>query len=676
MLLTGCGNRLPDSPGGLPYVIEKHGAKQEDALNSCLVDLNGDGSEELVTFHSAPNSAYYYLAVRRIREDNIGIMAQYNKTHVFRFSGTGDVDGDGNPEVFTTRQVDVHWAELTALDIEIDGDSAAVKPLERARPIRVRLPDTLIDGRLWNGILTAIDVSDGDGDGWNELVTFASRVGLARGPRGIGRGNLLTGEVVWFTRFAGGIDKHVCVADLDDDGEDEYAASFNSPGNGVVVGDMTDSEAYVAAIDGDGTVMWRHRVAGLSALGWPYCRDVTRDGRTEVISWQSTVRAAQPDTSWLSLRDGATGELLGRWPGPGSIHMIALGREGFPGRIYVASADGRIRRLQWLDSEFVIEREIDCGATPRDVALLRVDPFEEPVVVCMTAEGTIAVMDTDLKPLALLPTDETHVGGATIVPIDYVEGHRGFSVGIYHGILFLELHRAPLTPWVFVVGALALVILCCVGVPPIRRTLLAVMRRLLIPRAEREKALDELLGALVRAGHGKLAATSTLRRLTQQFSMLAGVDGSAPEQFAERYREALANVREIGVPGIVSIQREAARIGLEPSVALALLHGLAVVRALLGKLPSSPPTAVDAGELLARLEGCTASLDSALESILVTCRGELSCRLINEIRRSAGVRRSDFMELGAELVIPAVSVIENVRVFGTRTDVSFIIENL
>jgi len=72
----------------------------------------------------------------------------------------------------------------------------------------------------------------------------------------------------------------------------------------------------------------------------------------------------------------------------------------------------------------------------------------------------------------------------------------------------------------------------------------------------------------------------------------------------------------------------------------------------------------------------TEEIEASLAALRSACRLELSCDLISEIRRAVGSRRSEMMEYGIELVAPAVSRLEGVRVFGTSTEVSFVIENL
>jgi len=680
MLLGGCGNTLPDDPAGLPYVLEKFSAKSDGALDCEFADLDGDGVDEMVTVHAAPAAAYYYIGIRRIREDNILIMKQWIQPWLHRLSGVDDVDGDGLPEILITTQVGTEWGEIRVLDVEIAGDTATVDTLRTAEPIRVPLPPTLISGVLWDGRLMTHDLADLDGDGFRETLTFSSRAGVAKGPRGIGRGNLKTGELLWFARFAGVPDELACVADLDGDGEHEYVASFNSPCNGVMVGDMTDSEAFVGAVDGDGTVMWKHRVAGRSASGWPYCGDVTGDGRIEVVTWYWHGTAAGSDTTWLTVRDGASGQRLGGWANEGNIYSVELGDTEDPGAIYVGSEDGRVRRLRWTGSAFEVEREIECRGTPQGIALVQIPPLEQPALVCMTAAGTVAVLDLDLRPLAVLPTDAAHDCHASIRPARFSENRRGVSIGIatggMQGALLLELHRAPIPIWMLALAGSTLILLVVVGTPVLRRRALARIRRLLIPHVERETALDELLGSLVRAGHGKLAATSTLRRLRQQLTLLAGLESTPPEKFTARYREAVANVREIGVPGIVSIHNEAARVGLDPSRVATLRRELTQTRDLLRSLPGALPDATTSGRIAERLDAIGASLDDALDGVLESCRLELSSGLMKEVRRAAGVRRGDIIELGAELVVPAVSRVEEARVLGTRAEVSFIIENL
>ncbi len=680
IVLSGCGDTLPDGPEGLPYTLEKYSARFDGALDCELADLDGDGVDEMVTVHAAPAAAYYYVGVRRIRPDNILMLRQWIQPWLHRLSGFGDVDGDGLPEILITYQEGTEWGCILALDVEITGDSASVDTLAGVRPLRVPLPPTLIGGTRWDGRLMTHDLADLDGDGLRETVTFSSSAGMAKGPRGIGRGNLLTGELLWFTPFAGVPDELVCAADLDGDGENEYAAAFNSPDNNVTVRDMVDSVAYVGAVDGDGSVIWRHRLAGRSASGWPCCGDVTGDGRLEVVTWRWHGTAARPETTRVIVRDGATGDLLGSWPARGNIYAVALGGERAPGVIYAGCEDGFVRKLRWTSRGLILEREIDCGAVPQGMRVIELPPIEDPVLVCMTADGTVAVLDRELEPLAILPTDDAHDCHASIRPAVFSSTWKGVSIGIatggLQGLVLLEARPSPLSAWVFVAVGGSVLLLVVLGVPGSRRRLLAALRRLVIPTADREKALDELLASLARAGHGKLAATSTMRRLADQLTLLVGVEPPIPERFRERYREALDNVRQVGLPGVRSIHAQAVRVGLDPAAASELLRALRRTGDRLRRMPAELPNGKEASRLAGELEELTTSLDLALDAVLARCRVELSTDLMREIRRAAGARRSDYLQTGAELALPAISRAEGIRVLGTRTEISFIIENL
>lgn len=679
-VFSGCADGLPEDASGLPYRIEKHGAPLTGFESIAAVDFDGDGVEEFVTFSRAPNDAYYYLAVRRQVGDEVYVAVQHNNDRalLFEHAGTLEIDGDSSPEILTSAHYGDSWAALEFVDVLIDSASVVTRSLDGAVPVLFELAETRLAGGVWDGRFIAADASDEDGDGWRETVTFAIKTSLARYPRGVGRANIRTGELLWFTPFAGIVSRQILAEDFDSDGENEYVGVFTAPCNGVSVDDMTDSEVWVAALDDDGTVMWKYRTGESSGQGWPYSVDLNADGRLEVLTWESYGVSTSPDTVWLRTWDGETGELRARWPNAGRISGIEPGGVAAPRSVFICGEDGFVRRITWDGGKLVNDRSFDCGEVLHGIGVLTVDPIPEPVVVVMGAEGTVCAFDLDLTLLGVLRTDELNGRLAPVRSVTFPDETRGASVGIgpKRGLMLLEFSRSPFPTWIIVTAAGVLLVLFCTAVPTIRRRLLMLLRRTLIPRGDREKALDELLGALVRAGHGKLAATSTLRRLRKQLTMLGGLESDPPEQFTGRYREAMTDVREIGMPGVEAIHREAARVGLKTSLVTALRHELGSMRSLLRRLPARPPGSEESARLSDLLDAGTTSLDDALDGVLGGCRFELSSNLMNEIRRAAGARRTDFLELGAELTVPTVSRAEKVRVLGTRAETSFIIENL
>ncbi len=680
VLFSGCADGLPENGAGLPYRVEKHGAPVTGFMSIEAVDLDDDGIDEFVTFNAAPNNAYYYLAIRRQVGETIQVAVQRNNhtAWLFEYAGMLEIDGDPSPEILTSTHYGDSWAELGFIDVLIDSASVTTRSLAGATPVLFELAEQRLGRGVWDGRFIAADASDEDGDGWRETITFAIKTGLACYPRGVGRANARTGELLWFTPLAGVVSRHLLAEDFDSDGENEYVGVFTAPCNGVRVDDMSDSEVWVAAIDGDGSIMWKHQTGAPSGGGWPYSVDLNADGRLEVLTWESYAVSGRPDTAWLRMWDGGTGELLARCSNLGWINAIELGGAAAPQSVFIGGEDGFVRRITWDGEALVNDRSFDCGEVLHGVGVVTVDPIPDPVVVVLTAEGAVCAFDLDLSLLAMFRSDEVHDRLTPILSVTFADGTRGASVGIgpQRGLMFIEFSRSPVSPWIIVTAAAALVILFCTTVPSVRRRLLMLLRRALIPRADREKALDELLGALVRAGHGKLAATTTLRRLQKQLTMLGGLEAEPPEQFAERYREAVRDVREIGMPGVEAIHREAARIGLKTSLVTRLRRTLAAMRSLLRGIPEAPPGSGESARLADLLDARAASLDDALDGVLDGCRLELSSNLMKEIRRAAGARRADFLELDAELTVPTVSRVEAVRVLGTRGEVSFVIENL
>ncbi len=673
--LSSCdsgGGGLLDDSDSLPYRFVEYSPRVPNLRASWLVDLDGDGAHELITLNRSANGEYYYWGVRKITRDSQNIMNQQNSWVPIRQGGLLDLTGDGVPQLLLSRQKeDKVLLEVWAAAVDersASGDSLFALSLDIAP---YRRPSG-----VWDGGIGAPRAFDTDGDGVAESVVFTVGAGLCKYPRGVGFGDIAADEIDWFVPFAGSPQEQVAFGDLDGDGIDDMVLGLSSPCNMAIVDDMVDTCSYVAAIDMRGSVLWRHKTAGPFTFCFAECADLDGDGVIEVVHWVGTKSSGAPDSLSFSIRSGSSGELLARWANGSSVNGVTIADVDGEAVLFVASADGFLRSFSFNGSALEGVGEVDVGASLGNVAVIEMDPMDCPVLIAVADNGSVFAFDLGLRPLAADPGYLGYNGSCPAEAIVYANGTRGVMVREYESALLLALEKAPVAIWSFIVLGLALAVGGSACVPRVRRQSIASLRRWLIPRADRERSLDGLLDELKTAGHGKLAATRTLRRLREQLAMLSGIDYAPPQAFVERYREAVDNVAGIGLPRIVSIFREAARIGVASKVVAALGRDVTSCRRMIRNLPSGLPNMKHSASLQMLLDEIMGALDVNLNALKLACRLEVSSSVIGEIRRAAGVLRVDLNEHGIDLLVPVTSTVEGVRVFVTRSELSFVIENL
>jgi len=662
--------RLPDRLDKLPYRFVEVIARSRGLDQHTVVDLDGDGVDEVVVGSAAPNGGYYFLTLARPRPDIWTSLRQINTPKVSRLVGVCDLDLDGTPEVLRSLQIDGTVA-IQVLKVEVDGDYAGYQVTGE-----VSWDFTpWLYGRSWDGGIACWGGLDEDDDGIQESLVYTIFGAMSKFPRGVGVCNWITGETGWFASTASPPSADSVLVDITGDGELEILLPMGAPGNGVTLGSTADTNSYVAAFDTKGESLWIREVGGMSSRPFVAVSDLDGDGLPEVAC---AVRLGKPGDSHpgLSIFRGSDGGVLAEW-GPGrSVGGVVLTVDGDGAALVAACADGILRRLRFTGDALEVDRELDCGSLVSTVHTLNIDPFPEPVLAIITGTGTIALVDRSLEPLAGIATGDPDPEGKSVEEFVFENGVTGlFAMTEEAGYGFI-VEKAPPPVWPFLVVGFVAAAGAGVAVPRSRRTLLFSVLRVVIPAAEREEAVDELLLELSTASHGKLAAVFTLRRLRDQLVMLSGLDKDPPDGAEGQFRDAATNVREICLPKVRGLASRAGRVGVAPDAVAALGRDIRAVRALSRGLPAAPPHGEPAHELATEASRVLADLERDLLTLKSRCRLELSSDLLREIRRAVTSRRSDMLELGVELLAPAVSRLEGVRVFGTRVEVSFILENL
>jgi len=712
---AGCVRELPSDGRGLPYRIVETTSEQT-VMDLDIADFDGDGVDEVADIRRSSGHPYYFLSIRRLRHGDLVPMVQRPGMRHFRRGGLADVDGDGLPEYFLSQRVGGR-AILTPFSIRIDGEAAHIDSTRFAGPVVVPIEDYVTDGGAWDGRLFVSETYDRDDDGFRETVLFMCSVGYAAAPRGVGRADLRTGRISWFRRFAGCPVPGGRPFDLDADGEDELVVSLGAPGNGAYWDGKSDATSYLAAVDLDGELLWERKTGGQSSREGIRWLDLDTDGDDELITWSYYGSADRPDSLGVIVRDPADGRVVARWPCDAMVNDVATAT--LPGggtAIFAMTDDGWIRRLRFADGRFVVDRavrtpatvvgrsvptdSVDRGASPpaagsRDAeppttgfdedepkhpavvsaSWLRLDPLPTPVLCVGATDGLLTLLDADLEPLAVYRTEKS-VGSRGILPFIGEGGVRQAIIETTTGYFAVALTEVPPSAWPLVLLGLAGLAGAGACVPRVRRISASTLRRWLTPAPERERQIEELLDELSVAGHGQLTATSTIRRLRGLLVMMHSDDGPAPASFVARYHQAADDLHRIGLLRIHSILKRAERTGVAPGAVERLRTATREFRLAMSDLPADPPEVAASAGLAGALDRLLASLDAALRDLRRACRLELSASVMQELRRAARVHADRYVARGAELRIPAATPLEDIRVFKTSMEVSFILENL
>lgn len=678
---SGCiggPRRLPSDPGRLRYVFA-HAVPTGGTPELVFVaDFNRDGVDEQVRFVYGEDRSSY-LDLSELTEDRCYNLLTIHTHGWGEVCGLSDVTGDGIPEiVWYEQEGGTRRGTLTVSQLSVRGPSASRRDLGTVNlaytePVSVRGD--------WITSVFLLDSFDLDGNGTRESLACLVITGMARQPRGIWLVNWETGEVVWRSPTAGTPTGGRVVADVDRDGAPELVVGIQSPGNHVTVGEWSDTLAYLAVFELDGSVLWWQEVGGYSSEVAVAVSDLDGDGAVEIV----TAVGAHSETDIAGFRaavwGGADGRLLAELPlgVPVNGVVVAECAEGL--RAFVGSSDGRVRRLRFDGGELIVEEEIDCGEAVENVTAAGFAPAVEGlVIVAGLTSGSVAALDERLRPLALLSTDDGSTGTmfGAVHPARFRVRDR-----VVHGVHYLSLkehrklylERNPLPFPVKVALGIAAALAALGGVPRLRRGTIALLRRSLLPRATRDAALDELVTALATASHGKLAATSTFRRLREQASMLTLHETAPPPAFRDRFREAVGNARDIGLPLARGILTKAVRLGLVPASAARLSRELRELARITSQPVDAVPSPPEAVTLRDRLDRILPAITEQLSAVKRAADRERSSPLSKGIERALAARRDELASAGVTLREPAVSA-GGPRVAATAAEVVFVVENL
>ena len=678
-LLVGCGHgprSLPASNERLRYALDIAVLAADYRGSPEVADLDGDGVDEVVKYDAGFGGAAF-LSVARIRGNQFYALTTRHLLSKGNVCGFTEITGDDAPELIWWWQTSPDEACVFASEVVVEDASAEL--VEISRLVLDTEGDLLPDGQ-WAASISLLGSFDLDGDGRTDALALAANAGITGKPREVLFWNLEDGQVEWRLPTGATPTGGSTVVDIDGDGRQELLLGLEAPGNGAEAGSWNDGHCYVIAVDVQGDTLWSRQLGGYSSNVELVANDLNGDGTVEVVTalhYHSELDAVRPELAVWRGSDGALLDTL-RVGYPVNCVLIEDCEEGR--RIFAGASDGTLRRLSWHEDTLEVESTLACRDAVESMASVGLHPlFDDWKLVVGTGKGTVAVLDEWLNPLALVHVDETIEGNRHIRPTN-VETPDGAAGGILvrttnktHRYI---LTKKPLPLWMRLLLPVLGAIASASVVPASRRASLAALRRWLLPRDTRDESVEELLTALTTAGHGKLAATSTLRRLRRQSEMFRSQEGDLTPQLQERFRDAVSNARDVGIPGVATIARLSERVGIAPAHARGLSLALEKLRALIKNMPATLPNNSDAASFESRLDEILPVLDETLRGIKSSAEAERSSSLGVELGRALSSRRSELEKLEVELETPNPAALRSARVLGTSSEITLVLDNL
>ncbi|MBD3347983.1 MAG: GHKL domain-containing protein [Candidatus Eisenbacteria bacterium] len=681
LLAAGCVEsppRLSGTEARYPYSLVPAIQTVSRPIRIGIADFDGDGIDEEVK-HALAKGGTSYLNVARVAEERHYALWTRHFFNAAGLSGLWDVTGDGAPEIVFWEQVSRDTVRAVVSQLTITGRAAADSVLHE---IRFSTEGAILPDGTWAGRMILKGGFDADGDGADDVLALAVTAGIFGRPRGVWFWDLSLGTFTARVPTAATASAVAEMADVDGDGARELVIGLVSPNNGVTAGEWDDSCSYVVVFDRTGDVIWWRELGGVSSMVDLVVCDLEGDGSLEIATAVWGHSELDAERFGLYVWRGSDGALLCRKRFGCSVNSVDAMLRGGETKLLTGCSDGIVHRLGWTEGGLVVEGSLDCRDGVECVRSVPIGSPGEAVggVAISTVRGSVIVLDADLTPLAVARTDETVMGKgnvlrSTTLPLGG-EPYASLMALSQTSVWRFRLVRKPVPFWLKAALPIGVVLGVLAAVPVTRRAGIAALRRALVPAGSRGETLDALLSSLTAASHGKLAATSTFRRLREQLRMLQSFEGPTPEVFSKRYFQAVSDVGDVALPEIREIASQAVRAGLAPEAAAALSEAADHLSSLLRDLPRDLPSQAGAAAVGARLDALLPQVESSLLAIKRAALLERSCDAGAELDRALNSRAPDLDRQGVDITVSGRPLLDGLRVCGTSAELSFIIENL
>jgi len=597
-----------DPPDHLPYTLEpgRHsirGLMNWSHSNSTdAVDVDGDGVSELVT-GTTP-----YIQIKSWSSDVLTGSEQFNLPGRFTgrdpcawVDGAWDLDGDGVGEVIVGSRSDDgseirYWA--------LDAGTHDVK-LEFDLPVGI---DVSGDG-IWDGVYGAVGVIDVPGpDGPIKALVMICLVRYDEFGRRIFAIDVRDGSELWSLPLANCPDRSTTfIRDVDGDGTDEIVMIGNAARNldeedGDQVDGLRDDVVRIFGIEADGSTAWRTDLDVPCTHSSAVLDDLDGDGRLEL----AVATTNHLMTNAVSIFDPADGAVRAAWPARYGVQgLVAIDRPGGGKDLVFGMMNGELHRLGFDGA----------GFTDRLVAVYsaRINVFG--AFDLLSDAGDEVLMTVNPRRLIIMTSDDRWVADTTIDSgsiqrtrlMTLPSGERTLLVPRYEETgTNWNVAAVPSPPPPYAAVALTLGVLGSAVVVWRRRP--GKGKGQLLSLRDRRLALLERLQL---AGHGRIGALQTVRRLEVKVILVSGLD-QRPPMMLERIRELFDRL------GAETLPRLGATLDLAEAAEVPD-HRVARARAALDDFKAMLSGGMRPDELspslVARLRGCSAEVEGAFMKI-------------------------------------------------------------
>jgi len=533
MLIFVFGAVLAQNPGrSIPEIKGRYFLTRVDywagVANFFIADLDGDGVKDLFRLYEDHRT---YQANKFVRKRVLG-PALYQGNSVHYICEAEAIDIDPTP-----------GTEMALIKRDSSGDSLWVEVYKGAEKTLLCQTKAILGDDIssmiehWDGNASHCYAADLDDDGSMELI-LPLTVAYDLYPRGVYVYNYPSGELKWWFPLAGN-PQELSINDANKDGFKEIYVKTYACCNGAVVGDRTDTLAYIHVLDHMGNVIWSQTLGDGFDLcsGSPLICDCDRDGVVEIYYTMILHNEEFDQNVWvLQKRRAADNFFLDQL-------SFEAGQEFLTAKSANLLEDDRqflILEKNMCCVDPVNLNVVACGEPGRDRLLLIEDMNDEDEFseIITSRQDSLYILGPDMKPRGIFNRGgdsyytkadyvETPYGDDYLLATVIVQGERQSSVLDFYSVDYataVPRESAEFPWWILVMGWATGILVGTIGCYFVVRH----RRPVLPPRRTHSAQYNNLLTSLVNFNHGHMAGKN-LNRLLFLFSNLPEI----PEKLEE-----------------------------------------------------------------------------------------------------------------------------------------------